>query len=208
MKKLIRGCLALMLVSAFGLFYTARLEGTSIEKMNLLEMVNRAGRIIVGTCVAVAEKTMPTANGGEIAYTSYTFAVSKSIKGQVGAMMELRQFLYPGANSAGRVNTKIVGMPSYRVNEEYLLILTSESSLGLSAPVGLPQGCFQVISNDKTGAKEVVNGMNNAGLFHNFPSDFRLFKQTLTASESQILAQKQGPFEYDAFVGLLEKLVR
>jgi hypothetical protein len=207
MKKLICGCFQLMLVSALGLFYTARLEGTSIEKMNLLEMVNRSGRIIVGTCVAVAEKTMPMANGGEIAYTSYTFAVSKSIKGQVGATMELRQFSYPGANSAGRVNTKIVGMPVYRVNEEYLLILTSESQLGLSAPVGLPQGCFKV-SSGKTGAREVVNGMNNAGLFHNFPSDSRLFKQTLTASESQILVQKQGPLQYDVFVGLLEKMVR
>jgi hypothetical protein len=207
MNRSIRIASAWILALAVGLIHTASVEGTSIVKMNLSEMVNRSGRIIVGTCIAIEEKTVQSQNGGEISYTNYTFSVAKSIKGDAGATMEVRQFLYPSANSSGRVHTKIVGMPTYELNHEYLLILTAESKLGLSAPVGLPQGYFKV-SNAKTGGKEVVNGMNNAGLFHKFPSDGRLFKQTLNPSEARVLAQKQGPIQYDAFVGILEKLVK
>lgn len=203
MKK-INSAVALALVAVLTVL-AANLEGTSIIKMNLSEMVQKSGRIIVGVCTAIDDGTMPTPSGGSIAYTSYTFAVSKSIKGGVGSSLEIKQFSHPVSSSSGQVNVKLTGMPTYQIGEEYVLILTAESGLGLSTTVGLSQGCFRVIINAKTGVRQVANGLNNAGLFKNI-SEKTLAKASWSGGEMKILSQKQGPIEYNSFLAILEKL--
>jgi hypothetical protein len=53
-------------------------------------------------------------------------------------------------------------MPQLRRGGEYLLFLTAESSIALSSPVGLAQGCFDI---DTSAPEEpTANRVNNAGL--------------------------------------------
>jgi hypothetical protein len=49
------------------------------------------------------------------------------------------------------------------IGGDYLLILTAESEVGLSAPVGLGQGAFTIFEQDKLAWAK--NEFDNAGLF-------------------------------------------
>ena len=161
----------------------------------------------MGTCMVVEEKTMIVSGKGEILYTSYSFRVSKAIKGDVDDTLELRQVSFPSYISGERKALEIPGMPSYRVGEEYVLVLTAESSLGLSVPVGLPQGCFRVSSNPKTGAKQISNGLNNAGLFDGMSLQKNVALRKLGKLDAKMLSRKSGAIDYNSFIRVLEKLV-
>ncbi len=189
------------------LFFSQAAIGTSLIKMNLSTLVEKSGRIIVGTCLGVEEKTMTVPGKGEILYTSYLFRVSKTIKGSVGGTLELRQVSFPSYVSGNRKPIEIPGMPSYQVDEEYVLILTEESSLGLSVPVGLPQGCFRVSANLKIGTKQISNGLNNAGLFDGMSLQKNAALTQLKKSDTKVLSRKSGAIEYGSFIRILEKLV-
>jgi hypothetical protein len=53
-------------------------------------------------------------------------------------------------------------MPRLQVGRDYLLFLTAESSVALSSPVGLAQGCFDIDTSVPT--QPTANRVNNAGL--------------------------------------------
>ena len=58
----------------------------------------------------------------------------------------------------------IAGVPTFHVGEEVVLFLYGESELGLSSPVGLGQGKFEVVET-KEGGKLALNSSNNRTLF-------------------------------------------
>ncbi|MFQ5605933.1 MAG: hypothetical protein ACE5HS_21900 [bacterium] len=208
MKQLNKSLVLMLFVIAAALMWTSVTNGTSLQKMNLKELIRNSGRIVVATCIAIDEGAVTMPDGGKIPFTQYTFSVSKSIKGDLGSRLEVRQFgVRPSANGA-RVNLGVIGMPSYELNEECILILTQESKIGLTAPVGLSQGFFRVSTNLKTGRKEAVNGFNNAGLFSNMQKLKGTVLQNLSRAEINLLSQKQGPVEFDTFVSLLEKFAQ
>jgi hypothetical protein len=53
-------------------------------------------------------------------------------------------------------------MPRLERGREYLLFLTAESSIALSSPVGLAQGCFDI--DTSIPSEPTANRVNNAGL--------------------------------------------
>jgi len=53
-------------------------------------------------------------------------------------------------------------MPVLERGRDYLLFLTAESSVALSSPVGLAQGCFDI--DTSVPSEPTANRLNNAGL--------------------------------------------
>ena len=53
-------------------------------------------------------------------------------------------------------------VPRLERGHDYLLFLTAESSIALSSPVGLAQGCFDI--DPSIPSEPTANRMNNAGL--------------------------------------------
>jgi hypothetical protein len=130
--------------------------------MNLDQLAGNAARVIVGTCLGMSESA--TAEG--IPFTEYSFDVDEVLRGSAGQRLTVRQF---GRPNSAEVNgytqvLKVQGMPSYKPGDRVLLFLTAESSIGLSAPVGLFQGAFKV-GTGANGDLEAVNSADNVGLF-------------------------------------------
>lgn len=190
------------------LISTTLLMGTSTVKMNLAELVNRSGRIFVGKCISISESTIPAPGGGQLPVTIYTFSVAKSIKGVSSQTITVRQLGYRRPRFEKGYVFSIPGIPSYKVGEEFVLLLTQESQLGLTVPVGMAQGSFKIYHDQRTGKKKVVNGLVNAGLFNGMESgNFKSYTR-LNSKEVTLLARKEGAIEYEAFVSLLRKLAR
>lgn len=147
---------------AAGLVATG-VHATMVIPMNFDQLLANADRVFIGTCTAVNEGT--TKEG--IPYAEYTFTVSEALRGSVGETVTIRQF---GQLTPKRVDDKLLqnfrvqGMPTYKPGQRMLLLLRSDSQLGLTSPIGLFQGAFSV-QLDAEGAEVAVNGSNNVNLF-------------------------------------------
>lgn len=60
------------------------------------------------------------------------------------------------------VNLKVIELPQLAVGQEYLLLITTPSRVGLSTVVGLSQGVFRLY--DESDTQLAVNALNNRGL--------------------------------------------
>ncbi len=85
--------------------------------------------------------------GQSVSVFQYTFQVANKdvLKGQV---TDTFSFLQAGSSKGSAQMLTVPGMPDYEIGTQYLLFLSSESRLGLRAPMGVFQGQFKVISDD------------------------------------------------------------
>lgn len=176
--------------------------GTTTVKMNLAQLVRKSGRIIAGKCTAVEYGILDVPDVGTIPFTEYTFLIEQTIKGNVAGRLDIR--VVGSAQSSGMF--RITGMPTYEVGREYVLILTSESAFGFTAPVGLQQGLFKVAGKGRSNTRTVANGFGNAGLFDDMEvADMKIsgLPTLLSANGSTISATEM---RYEAFLSLLKKL--
>jgi hypothetical protein len=91
------------------------------------------------------------------------------------------------------------------VGEHLILFLTHESELGLSSPVGLMQGVFQV-RKDKKGRKEgVINGINNAGLFNGMMRHRSRLHGKMQGNG--VSSQEEGWVSYSQFIADVKNMV-
>jgi len=162
--------------------------------VDLDEMITRADRIFVGTCLSVRQGLI-SVGGGTLPMTMYTFEVSEPLKGlppgqvtfkQVGlssAQVHVLPEAAPGRTFQSPLH--ILGMPEYRPGDEVLLFLTAESSAGLTAPVGLFQGAFFARKDALSGKKFLSNGIQNAGLVPGRYGPF-LFEDLLAQIRSRL----------------------
>ena len=159
----------------------------SVKKAHLEEMVDRSGVIIVGTCIS-AQPSLVHIQGHPIPVTHYRFKITESIKGSAAGEYTLIQLGWPGqlqlsekGAAATRLPPSIDGPPEYRPSQEYLLMLTQPSSLGLSSPVGWSQSTF-IAERSADGGKTWRNGLGNHGLFDGPSARFRQYPESLPAS--------------------------
>ena len=113
-----------------------QLGATTVQTVNLFEMVKLADRVFWGKCLK-----MKTAQDGAtgLLVTAYTFEVREGIKGvSAGETVVFRQI------SQGQKGFGIPGLPQYHEGQEALLFLHADSRIGLTSPVGLSQGVFRV----------------------------------------------------------------
>lgn len=105
--------------------------------LSLAEMVDMAGPIFAGEVESVAFDT-----AGRLPVTHVTFLVSERIRGVEAERITLT--LPGGRQSAGRLPYRIAGLPVFRKGDRMILLAYPESSLGLTSPVGLGQGRFDI----------------------------------------------------------------
>jgi len=168
-------------------------------------MTKQSGRIVEGKVLSVAEGFVPGPSGGKIPVTKYTLSVSKSMKGKgkSGAKIVVKHLRLSGVSlMTGEGGGERYEFPTYKVGEHLILFLTHESSLGLSSPIGLQQGVFQV-QKDKDGRPtHAVNGVDNAGLYDSADEGAPTAGQDHTRKEETgfSIHRKKGPIPYDNFI--------
>ena len=181
---------------------------SSVKVSNLESMVQSAGEVFVGTCLAVQPSQIKF-QGQFLPVTRYRFWVSESLKGGSSKEHILVQMGWPSSLTQSRGNTTsrlplvFDGMPEYMVGREYILLLTAPSTLGLSSPIGMQQSVFQSWE-DKFGNKSWESQIAQPELLTGISIEYR----PLGESEmSPAKASNRTKYSYQEFIGLIRKLV-
>jgi hypothetical protein len=127
-----------------------------VKKMDLAEMCELAGRIFRGTVIDIDKGTV-SAGGGDVPTIRYQLRVTAQFKGSFPAAADGEPII-----AVTSVDLEVIDMPRLAVGQDYLLLTTLPSSVGLSTMVGLGQGTFRVYG--EADAELAVNALNNAGL--------------------------------------------
>lgn len=168
---------------------------TKMLHRNAEELATLAERIFVGVCISVEEN-----RDGNMLYTEYTFEVLQNIKGVNSGTLVFRQF--GRAKGVGSV----IGMPAYDRGKKYMLFLRHDSEYGLTSPIGLGQGAFQIVKRED-GVEQASNTFGNSGLFHRMDAKSPQYAP-LNAREKSLMTTTRGTVDFNSFVGLLQKLAR
>lgn len=157
---------SLLLAAMIVLLVAGQVGATSVLQMNLEDLCDSSAHIFRGTVVDITETTV-AAGGGEIPALTYTVEVTEAFKGEFTTVkgVQLAEFKVVGTlkqHAAGKA--PIAGFPLLQVGGDYLLMIAENGPVGLTAPMGLGQGCFSV--DGKAGAETAVNEFDNDGLFN------------------------------------------
>jgi hypothetical protein len=139
---------------AVALAFTAA-RASQVRLVNLEEMTLRAERIFSGRCLQVESAREP-ALGGDV--TVATFEVLRAVKGAFADRITVRMPAVDDGRGGGTA-----GVPGIKPGDEVVLFLYGESASGLTAPVGLGQGRFRILT-DKQGRRIAVNDFANRNL--------------------------------------------
>ena len=144
-----------------------RAQNTS--QMNLGEMYGRAQRVFRGTVIAAVPGKV-SVGGGELPTVTYRIRVDESFKGDFQIvkgtrLAEVRMLAmdHPGTMATSIMAGLVSEIPRLEVGRRYLLLTTKPSAIGLSAPVGLGQGCFMI--SGRGNQEMAVNAHGNRMLF-------------------------------------------
>jgi hypothetical protein len=144
-------------------------DATTVKHFDLGHLTASAARVFRGTVTDVRAGTVKV-GGGELATTIYRIRVTETFKGEFATF---KNVTYADVEMIGNLKAESQSgavrhfsmfrdMPRLQRGKDYVLFLTAESSVALSSPVGLAQGCFDI----DTAAPEqpTANRMNNVGL--------------------------------------------
>ena len=163
---------------------------------NLEQMVAAADRIFVGTVIDATEDYISAA-GGDLPVTVYTFEVEEVLSGVIGDTVTIRQI--------GHLSDPFgQGMPRYEVGKTVMLFLHADSQYGLTSPVGLGQGAFQV-KMDGPVKVSVSNSRQNRGLLKGSARIDALFHAEFPGVRYPPEAVK-GDLPYEGFRNLVIRL--
>lgn len=173
--------------------------------LNITDLM-KAKVVFTGVCTT-AESSIKTREGkpGGILVTRYTFDVSDVLKGDVPKTFSFTQWGAPRAEAKRLKRGFIYGPPLYQVGKEYTLFLSSESNLGLRAPIGSGEGKFQVIKGPQ-GKSMVVNDYGNNTVFRNLPQTKGMTKALSAGGVKADALAPTGPIDYDTFKAIVESL--
>lgn len=149
---------------AFGALLMAALQvyALSVQQFELRDLCVRADKIMRAKVLDVSAGSV-AAGGGQIPVTIYRLEVKEILAGTESAVVDLKVVGSPKAQTGNIRRLDLLGdVPRLERGNEYLLFTTKTSKVGLSSFVGLGQGCFSILAQDK---KEVaLNGAGNNGL--------------------------------------------
>ena len=187
----------LLAVLALGLLW-APAQAATVRQLNLEQMVDRAGRIFRGTVLDIKEGTVQ-AGGAELPTVTYRIRVDDAFKGtyQTGKGLQIAEITMLGklkqSQTSDTRSLPLIDLPKLEVGQNYLLLTTQPSAIGLSTPVGLGQGTFRVTG--KPGQEVAVNLNNNLGLLKGM------------GGVSNNAVRPSGPAPYNALAALIQTLV-
>jgi hypothetical protein len=142
------GLLHLLAFAAFGQ------TSASVAQANLDYLVQRAQTIVRGNVVSAILEPDPQFSNLETVLV--TIQVAKTLKGPARPKLTFRQYVWNSKDA--------IGAGGYHKTEEILLFLNPQSQYGLTSPVGMEQGQFRVLHDNK-GNSYAINGRGNIGLF-------------------------------------------
>ncbi len=140
-----------------------------VQQFNLGGLVGNADKVFRGTILGVSRGAV-SVGGGTLDTVTYKIEVKESFK---GAYIEKGDQRYVEVTMVtGRKSPAVVGdyrsfsvLPDaldLRVGQDYLLMTTQPSAIGLSTTVGLGQGCFSIAGVGKS--ETAMNAAGNRGL--------------------------------------------
>lgn len=179
----------------------------TVLQLNLEQLTALSEKIFIGRCASVVSERDSAGRPIQVV----TYDVDTMLKGEPAERVTFRQLGLAdegsGLQELGGVTTVGVfrELPRYTVGEEAVVFLSEEGRLGLTAPVGLMQGKFEVKTTD--GEKTVVNGAGNRGLFIGRKESPKFKSLSLTAKEKRLVKQNGGLLPLDGFVSLVKKLL-
>jgi len=186
------------------LMSAVQVHAVSVRQMNLEELVDNSDKIFRGTVLDIQETTVAV-GGGTLPVVVYRFRVDEAFKGsfqqakgmtiaEVRTLGKLKTGGAPG--SPVHASGLIPELPRLQVGQDYLLLVTRSSSIGLSTTVGLGQGRFEL--RGKPGQEIAINGNHNRGLFGNASAG--------SPSRSKT-GQQEEPLPYTALAGMIRDIV-
>lgn len=181
----------------------------TVLQLNLEQLTALSEKVFVGRCESVVQERDSAGRPVQVV----TYKVADTLKGSPEDRVTFRQLGF--VDDSGDVqeigDTTVMGVvrevPHYKVGEDAVVFLSSEGRLGYTAPVGLFQGKFEVITKD-SGRKTVVNGLRNQGLTVGWNKSPRLKSMSLSSGEKSLLNASGGEISYDDFVSLVKKIAQ
>lgn len=171
-------------------------HGALTAPANLDQLVKRAGTILRGYVVSVAIEPHPQFSNLDTVVV--TISVNRVLKGEPSTRFSFRQFVWDQRDAADAAG--------YRKAGELLLFLNPVSGYGLTSPVGLEQGRFQVV-RDAKGHAVAVNGRANFGLFQQVVNMASSRGVSFSRKAATMMAKPSGPASLDALEEAITALV-
>ncbi len=165
---------------------TPSIYATLVQQMDLQGLCDRAENIFRGKVLSTTQGTIQV-GGGELPTITYRIQVAENFKGTDSLangknVVEVRMLAaLKGRPQTGDVqfHSILPELPRLEVGNEYLLMTSAPSSVGLSAPIGLGQGCFTI--SQHRGTEMATNAVGNTGLFDGAVSYSELAQQIRSA---------------------------
>jgi hypothetical protein len=165
--RLVSVALATVLIAA--LLATPQADATTVKHFDLKGLTSSAARVFRGTVVDVRAGKVKV-GGGELPTTIYRIKVQESFKGDFATF---KNVTYTDVEMVGSLKTETSAkglrhfslfrdVPRLQNGQDYMLFLTAESSIALSSPVGLAQGCFDI--DTSLPEEPTANRLSNRGL--------------------------------------------
>lgn len=187
MKFCIQGVVILFFL-LFGEFANA----DATKALTMPEIAKNADVVFFGVCNSIESIKIKNLSLGGI---KITFSVEEVVKGSVSNPYSFSQII-----------TK--GDPPYKIGQRYWLFLGAPSpidpNLNLRSPLGLDQGMFRRIEDEKSGKAMVVNGRSNIGLFRGAETSPSISK---AMSAGDIRKGAGGPMDAEVFSNMVKALV-
>jgi hypothetical protein len=181
--------LPLVFIAVFFLVAPAFSQGGgSTAQADLDQLVQSAENIVRGQVTSATIEPHP--QFPNLQTVLVTLSVSKVLKGSAGSTLTFRQFLWDVRDASVLARYKGAG--------EVVFFLNPVSRYGLTSPVGLEQGRFRVV-RDQKGARYVVNGRGNIGLFNQVSEKAASRGIALSKPVRQMLAGAGGKASLDSF---------
>jgi hypothetical protein len=125
--------------ATFVLGIVHHVSATTVERLDLDDLVKKAGRIVVGKVVAT--RTYWSA-GRKYILTDYTIQVDESLKGRGARQIAVTTV----GGKIGDLQLYVAGMPSFEQGENAVVFV--EQSAGYQTVLGLAQGKFTVTNGE------------------------------------------------------------
>lgn len=150
------------------LLFVQPADATTVLRLNLEQMLSRAGNVFRATVLDVRGGSIDV-GGGKLPTTTYTLRVEESFKGNFdkeGATVEVtvvgsikRDPVLIGNHHKFSILPEV---PKLDIGSDYLLMTTPPSPAGLSTTVGLGQGAFSIFVRNRQ--ELAVNAVGNANI--------------------------------------------
>ena len=141
---------------------------TLVQGMGVPELADRADKVFRGTVLGVTQGTVE-AGGAELPTVTYRLKVTEEFKGSFIAkgddhFAEITMIGEFKSAPAGEMRhlSPAPDVPRLEIGKQYLLMTTPPSAIGLSAPVGLAQGCWTVSGEGKSAMAQNAVGIRLA----------------------------------------------